>query len=93
MGAGNKLDPTKVHIADIHKTYACPLAKFLRKRLKEVGIRKGIKTVFSSELPSKPLPPEPVLFGRDRAVNGTVSYMPAIFGLTIAGFIIKNLLK
>ena len=50
LGAGGKLDPSKVQIVDISKTYQCNLAKYVRKRLHEVGIRDGITTVFSPEV-------------------------------------------
>ena len=49
MGAGAKLDPTKVEVADISKTHHCPLAHMLRKRLHKIGIRRGFKAVFSAE--------------------------------------------
>ena len=95
MGAGNRLDPGKIKIADIGKTEMCPLAKQMRKRLgRHYGIYKGVLTVFSDEQPSAPLPPEPVEGpGRARAVNGTISYMPPLFGLMLAGAVIQELLK
>jgi len=84
MGAGNRLDPGRIRIADISATEMCPLARQMRKRLlRHYGIRKGVLTAFSDEPPKPPLPPEPVDGpGRPRAVNGTISYMPPIFGLT-----------
>jgi tRNA threonylcarbamoyladenosine dehydratase len=93
MGAGNRIDPAKILTADISKTHTCPLARKIRLRLRRLGVKKGITAVFSSEIPSSPLPPEPVSCGRPRAVNGTVSYMPAIFGLTMTGVIVKSLLQ
>lgn len=58
------------------------------------GIHKGILTVYSDEPPSAPLPPEPVDgSGRPRAVNGTISYMPPLFGLMLAGAVIQRLLE
>lgn len=95
MGAGNRIDPGKVKIADIGKTEMCPLAKQMRKRLgRHYGIYNGVLTVFSDEQPSAPLPPEPVEGpGRARAVNGTISYMPPIFGLMLAGTVIQALLQ
>ncbi len=93
MGAGNRLDPARVKLADISKTEMCPLARIMRKRLHRNGIKTGILTVFSDEPPSTPLPPEPVDGpGRPRAVNGTISYMPALFGLMLAGEVIHRLL-
>jgi tRNA A37 threonylcarbamoyladenosine dehydratase len=95
MGAGNRLDPGKIKIADIGKTEMCPLAKQMRKRLnRHYGLCMGVLTVFSDEQPSPPLPPEPVEGpGRARAVNGTISYMPPLFGLMLAGAVIQALLE
>jgi tRNA A37 threonylcarbamoyladenosine dehydratase len=95
MGAGNRLDPGKIKIADIGKTEMCPLAKQMRKRLhRHYNLRKGVLTVFSDEQPRPPLPPQPVDGpGRPRAVNGTISYMPPLFGMMLAGAVIKALLE
>jgi tRNA A37 threonylcarbamoyladenosine dehydratase len=95
MGAGNRLDPGRIKIADIGKTEMCPLAKQMRKRLyRHYGLRKGVLTVFSDEQPKAPLPPQPVDGpGRARAVNGTISYMPPLFGMMLAGAVIKALLE
>ncbi|MBS4099213.1 MAG: tRNA threonylcarbamoyladenosine dehydratase [Sulfuricella sp.] len=95
MGAGNRLDPTRIKIADLSKTEMCPLARGIRKLLaRHHGIRKGVLTVFSDEEGSPPLPPEAVDGpGRARAVNGTISYMPPLFGLMLAGAVIQRLLE
>ena len=94
MGAGNKLDPSRIRIADISETRICPLASQMRKRLKKRGVEKGVLTVFTDESPRPPLPPEPVSgHGRPRAVNGTISYMPPLFGFMLAGAVIKALLE
>jgi tRNA A37 threonylcarbamoyladenosine dehydratase len=94
MGAGNRRDPGRVRVADISKTIMCPLAKQMRMRLrKHHGIYKGVLTVFSDEPHSAPLPPEPTGRGRPRAVNGTISYMPPLFGFMLAGAVIKQLLE
>jgi len=92
MGAGNKLDPSRIRLADIAKTQVDGLAREVRHRLKRQGIAKGILTVFSDEPGRPPRPPEPTSHGRARAVNGTISYMPPLFGLMLAGAVIQNLL-
>lgn len=91
MGAGGKLDPTRVRTGDLMDTSICKLAKHLRAQLRKRGVGRGIETVYSLEAPLPPLPPEPVSRGRARAVNGTVSYMPSIFGLTLAGMVVNHL--
>ncbi len=94
MGAGNRIDPSRIRVADISKTDKCALARQMRLKLrKHHGIHKGILTVFSDEHPGKPLPPEPTGRGRPRAVNGTISYMPPLFGFMLAGAVIKRLLE
>ena len=94
MGAGGKLDPTKIKVADIYKTSECKLARVMRVRLKRQRVKKGILAVYSTEKPLPPLPPEPVAgIGRPRAVNGTISYLPSLFGLTIAGVVIQKLVQ
>lgn len=93
MGAGGKLDPTRIEVTDLFKTHECPLAKMMRSRLRRRGIKKGIKAVFSSEIPQRPLPPEPTDTGRPRSVVGSISFIPSIFGLMMAGVIINDILK
>lgn len=94
MGAGNKLDPTRIRIADISGTRICPLASVMRKRLKKRGIFAGVLTVYSDETGRAPLPPQPVEGrGRDRAVNGTISYLPPLFGLMLAGAVVQRLIE
>jgi tRNA A37 threonylcarbamoyladenosine dehydratase len=93
MGAGNKLDPTRIRVADISKTEVCPLARQMRKRLQRQGILKDVLTVFTDESPRPPLPPQPVDRGRPRSVNGTISYMPPLFGYMLAGAVINRLLE
>ncbi len=93
MGAGNRLDPTRIKVADISKTDKCALAAAMRKRLRDEQVYKGVLTVFSDEHAAAPLPPEPTGRGRPRAVNGTISYMPPLFGYMLAGAVIKRLLE
>lgn len=92
MGAGNKLDPSRIRVADISTTSICPLAREMRRRLREEGIKDGVLTVYTDEHPRPPLPPQPVDRGRPRSVNGTISYMPPIFGFMLAGAVINRLL-
>ena len=91
MGAGAKTDPLQVKIADISKTSVCALAKVVRKRLRGMGIVKGIPVVFSTELSN----PEAIIEVTDetfkRTTTGTVSYMPAIFGCYLASYVIRNI--
>jgi tRNA A37 threonylcarbamoyladenosine dehydratase len=94
MGAGNRRDPARIRIADISKTHMCALAAQMRQRLRRHhGISKGVLTVFSDERPSDPLPPQPTDRGRPRAVNGTISYMPPLFGMMLAGAVLKRLIE
>lgn len=92
MGAGNKLDAGRVRLADIARTEVCPLAREVRHRLKRQGIAKGILTVYSDEKGRPPRPPEATSHGRARAVNGTISYLPPLFGFMLAGAVVRELL-
>jgi tRNA A37 threonylcarbamoyladenosine dehydratase len=92
MGAGGRLDPTRIRVSDLQTTRVCPLARAVRTQLRRRGIGRGVTAVWSDETPLPPLPPEDVGRGRPRAVNGTVSYVPALFGLTLAGVAIRGLL-
>ena len=95
MGTGNKLDPTKFEITDISKTKMCPLAKVMRKKLKEKGIKK-YKVLYSTEEPSVPdqeLEKECVKGTNKKQVPGSVSFVPSVAGLIIAGQVIKDLIK
>lgn len=91
MGAGRRIDPSKISLSDISKTHGCALARNMRQRLKKQGIKKGVVTVFSTELPKEPGPMESIEGARGRVVNGTASYMPGLFGLMLAGHVIKTL--
>lgn len=91
MGAGRRVDPSKIEITDIAKTHTCGLARVIRQRLKKQGIHKGVPVVFSTELPKEPGPFEEIAGARGRVVNGTSSFMPGLFGLTLAGFVINKL--
>ena len=83
MGAGAKFDMTKVKIADISKSYNCPLAYIMRKKLRKEGITKGFKVVYSEELPDREAI-IPVEETNKKSQVGTISYLPAAFGLACA---------
>lgn len=91
MGAGAKFDATKVRIADVSKSYNCPLAYIVRKRLRYMGIKKGFPVVFSEELPDK----DSIVPCEDRNKKsqvGTISYLPAVFGCVCAQAAIRHLM-
>lgn len=91
MGAGSKVDPTKVRVADISKSYNCHLAKYTRKYLYKFGIRKGLKVVFSPEKP-QPFMHIKLMNGQNKKSSpGTISYMPSVFGCTVASVAIRDL--
>lgn len=91
MGAGGRLDPSKVQVTDISKTYQCTLARTVREHLKKDGISKGLKVVFSCE----PVKKESVIEVKDekckRSTTGTISYIPAVFGCYLAAEIISKI--
>lgn len=91
MGAGRRIDPSKIELADLSKTHGCALARNMRQRLKKQGIEKGVMTVFSTEVPQSPGPMEEIDGARGRVVNGTASYMPGLFGLMLAGHVITQI--
>lgn len=82
MGAGGKIDPSQIKLADISKTHGCPLARVMRSKLKEHHLHKGILTVFSPELP---------LRNFEHKKIGSISYLPAIFGCFCAAAAIAHL--
>jgi len=93
MGAGGKTDASKVQVADLSKTFNCPFARNIRKRLKRHKIRKGFKTVFNSgELHTESLK---LTDGSNfkKSFYGTISYMPALFGLRMAAEVIQDLIN
>ena len=94
MGTGNKLDPTKFEITDIYKTSICPLAKVMRKELRQRGIKK-LKVVYSKEEPVVPKNLKEKLEDKNakKQVPGSISFVPSVAGMIIAGEVIKDLQK
>ncbi len=106
MGAANKLDPTKIAVADLFETQKCRLARIIRKQLRQRGITAGVPVVYSTE-EFRPLGNEPAGCAADcicpnkeeqrwscehrRVILGSSSYLPPIFGLTMAGEVIRAL--
>ena len=94
MGAGGKMDPSLITVADISKTYGCALARAVRTRLREHGVTRGIKVVFSPEaVPRSAIETATDGHGKFRSTVGTISYFPAIFGCTCASVAIRDLLR
>lgn len=107
MGAASKLDPTRIRVADIAETHKCRMARIVRKLLKQQGIERGVKVVFSTEEYREPAARESVckdacvcpnreeeVFScrHRRVILGSISYIPAIFGLTMAGVAVNDIL-
>lgn len=84
MGTGNKLDPTAFEIADIYKTSVCPLARVMRKELKSRGV-DSLKVLYSKE--------NPVKVTEEERVPSSISFVPSVAGLIIAGEVVKDIIK
>ncbi len=99
MGAGGRLDASNAHVADLSRTRMCPLAAIIRKKLRKLGLHKGIRCVYSLEPADNKREPNPLDHvphvgpGRERRPLGTISYMPALFGLRVAEEVLKALLR
>lgn len=92
MGTGNKLDPTKFEITDLYKTSVCPLAKVMRKELRARGIDK-LKVIYSKEEPIKINQNETIKEDTaQKRTPGSISFVPSVVGLMIAGEVVKDLL-
>ena len=89
MGMGNKLDPTKIEVSDISKTHTCPLAKVVRKELRDRNI-EHLKVVFSTE---QPLEVKEKVSNGHRILPGSISFMSSSGGLTMASEIVKDILN
>jgi tRNA A37 threonylcarbamoyladenosine dehydratase len=92
LGAGGKVDPSQISIVDISQTHECNLAKYVRKRLQSLGIRKGLQVVFSPEKVDQSRIIETEKAFPKKSLIGTLSYMPAIFGCTVASVVIRDLM-
>ena len=82
MGMGNKLDPTKIEVSDISKTSICPLARVIRKKLREAGINH-LKVVYSKENPVE----------KEVKETTSISFVPSVCGIIMAGEIIRDIIK
>ncbi len=93
LGAGGKVNPSLVQVTDISKTHTCTLAKYVRKRLHAEGIYTGLTVVFSPEVidASKVIVSEKAF--PKKSLIGTISYMPAIFGCTVASVVIRHFIE
>ena len=85
MGAGNKLDPTRFEVADIHETEVCPLARVMRRECRRRGIR-NVKVVYSKEEPVRTAAPE-----TGKPVPGSTAFVPAVAGMILAGEVVKDI--
>ena len=106
MGTGNKFDPTQFKVADIYKTKVCPLAKVMRYELKRRGVKK-LKVVYSEEIPTKPKTEDVVTCktgcvctgestkkcAAKRQIPGSMSFVPPVAGMIIAGEVVKDILS
>ena len=86
MGAGNKLDPTRFEVADIHETTVCPLARVVRRECRARGIT-GVKVVYSREIPAITAPAQP----GQKPTPGSTAFVPAVAGLILAGEVVREI--
>ena len=91
MGTGNKLDPSKFEITDIYKTSICPLAKVMRKELRQRNIKK-LDVLYSKEEPIKPAENEEEKANK-KHVPGSIAFSPSVAGLMIASKVVKDLIE
>lgn len=93
MGAGGKMDPSKMKVSDISGVYNCKMGAYIKKQLKKEKINKGIRAVFSTEIQKKEALKMTNGANFKKSFYGTISYMPALFGLHAAAEVIKYLTK
>ena len=89
MGAGNKLNPADFEVADIYKTSVCPLAKVMRRELKNRGVKK-LKVVYSKEEPRKLS--QSIIGDNGKAIPGSIAFVPSVVGLIIASEVVKDII-
>lgn len=87
MGAGNKLDPTKFEVTDIYKTSTCPLARVMRREMKNRGV-KSLKVVYSTEQAFRPQSAD-----EGKPIPASNAFVPSVAGLIIAGEVVKDLIR
>lgn len=93
MGTANKLDATKFEVVDISKTHTCPLARVMRKELRDRGVISGVEVLYSTALPVKIQTAADAEDGeRKKPVPASISYVPSVAGLLLAGHVIQQLL-
>lgn len=93
MGAGGKLDPTRIKISDLFETKECKFAKHLKKRLKKEGIRNKVLTVYSDEIQKSDSLQLTDGSNFKKSFYGTISYMPAMFGMTMGYEVLRRLMR
>ncbi|WP_211093191.1 MULTISPECIES: tRNA threonylcarbamoyladenosine dehydratase [Flammeovirga] len=93
MGAGGRMDPTQTKVSRLKDSYNCNLAKMIRKRIKAKSVKRKLKVVFSPELIDKSKVKEVNGVKHKRSTIGTISYMPAVFGLTCASVAIRDIVE
>lgn len=101
MGAANKLDPTRFQVADISKTSMDPIAKVIRKKLRQEGIKRGVKVVFSTEIPLKPreditqkiVPENAPEIRKAQQPPSSNAFVPPVAGLIMVSVVVKDLLE
>ncbi|HIO91991.1 MAG TPA: tRNA threonylcarbamoyladenosine dehydratase [Leucothrix mucor] len=96
MGAGGRIDASKIQVARLDKTIVCPLARMMRQRMRKAGGSLKYPVIFSDEIPRKGTEHRPIEEDENahpRSVNGTISYLPSLFGLHMAGYVLQHFIK
>ncbi len=96
MGAGGRIDASKVKVSTLDKTTVCPLARMMRQRMRKAEGALNYPVIFSDEIPRKGTEHRPIeddANAHPRSVNGTISYLPSMFGLNMAGYVLQQFMK